>query len=80
MRTYMIIPTYWSGPGGAWEEGDAVYDHATPINQKGTLLRTLISLNILDDKDFTLIIIGAVTNSNYLSIKLFYIQTIMIDS
>ena len=23
MRTYMVIPTYWSGPNGEWKEGDA---------------------------------------------------------
>ncbi|MCK4956147.1 MAG: hypothetical protein KAS49_00835, partial [Candidatus Cloacimonetes bacterium] len=62
MRTYMIIPTYWTGENNAWEEGDAVYDHPTPINEEGTLRRTIKSLDILNDKDFTLIILAAATN------------------
>jgi CRP-like cAMP-binding protein len=61
----MIIPTYWTGPDGEWNEGDAVYDHATPINQEGTLARTLKSISILNDKNFTLVIIGAATNQKY---------------
>ncbi|MCD4795753.1 MAG: cyclic nucleotide-binding domain-containing protein [Candidatus Cloacimonetes bacterium] len=65
MRTYMVIPTYWSGPNGEWEEGDAVYDHATPLNEDGTLLRTLKSIDILDDKHFTLILLAAATNDKY---------------
>jgi len=65
MRTYIVIPTYWTGPDKEWTEGDAVYDHATPLNSTGTLLRTLESLNILDDKHFTLIILAASTNPKY---------------
>ncbi len=65
MRTYMIIPTYWSGPKGTWQEGDAVYDHATPIDSEGTLLRTLKSIKILEDRHFTLIILAAATNPKY---------------
>ncbi len=63
----MVIPTYWTGPDGEWKEGDAVYDHATPVNEEGTLLRTLKSLHILDDKNFTLIILGATTNKKYVT-------------
>ena len=66
MRTYMIIPTYWTGANGEWEEGDSVYDHATPLNTDGTLGRTLKSISVLEDKDFTLIILGVVTNKKYL--------------
>ena len=66
MRTYMVIPTYWSGPEGTWREGDAVYDHATPINEEGTLERTLQSIHRLNDHNFTLIIIATVTNLDYL--------------
>jgi len=66
MRTYMIIPTYWTGEGKAWSEGDAVYDHPTPLDEEGTLRRTLKSLEIIDDKDFTLIILAAATNEKYI--------------
>jgi len=65
MRTYMVIPTYWSGPKGEWQDGDAVYDHATPLSEDGTLLRTLKSIHILDDKHFTLIILAAATNPKF---------------
>ena len=65
MRTYMVIPSYWSGPDGSWEQGDAIYDHPTPVNRKGTLGRTLESIHNLNHKDFTLIILGAVTNQIY---------------
>ena len=32
MRKTMIIPTYWCRKtGDPWQEGDAVYDHPTPV-------------------------------------------------
>ena len=65
MRTYMVIPTYWTGPNSEWEEGDKVFDHATPVSENGTLIRTLESLHILEDTDFTLIIIAIATNNKY---------------
>lgn len=65
MKTYMVIPTYWTGPNSEWEEGDKVFDHATPLSEDGTLKRTLDSLHILEDNDFTLIIIGIATNKKY---------------
>ncbi len=65
MQTYMVIPTYWTGENNEWHEGDAVFDHPTPLNEEGTLLRTIKSIEILDDKDFTLIIIAATTNPKY---------------
>lgn len=65
MRTYMVIPSYWTGSNDQWEEGDKVFDHPTQLNEEGTLRRTLESLNILTDKDFTLIIIAIATNPRY---------------
>lgn len=65
MRTYMVIPTYWTGPNNEWGEGDKVFDHPTPINEEGTLARTLDSLHILEDNEFTLIIIAIATNKKY---------------
>lgn len=33
MRKTMVIPTYWCRrTGEAWREGDAVYDHPTPVD------------------------------------------------
>lgn len=57
MKTIMVIPTYWSRERKeSWREGDAIYDHPTPIDEEGTLGRTLDSINILNNKDFKLVI------------------------
>ena len=61
----MVIPTYWTGPNNEWEEGDKVFDHATPVSEDGTLIRTLDSLHILEDKNFTLVIIAIATNKKF---------------
>ncbi len=65
MRTYMVIPTYWTGPNNEWEEGDKIFDHATPVSEDGTLIRTLESLHILEDKEYTLVIIAVATNKKF---------------
>ncbi len=65
MRPYMVIPSYWSGPNTKHNDGDSVFDHPTPLNEEGTLRRTLDSISILEDKNFTLIVIGVATNPKY---------------
>ena len=48
MKITMVIPSYWareSAAGG--KEGDAVYDHPTPLDSEGTLLRAIESTGIL---------------------------------
>lgn len=58
MRKTMIIPTYWCRKtGDPWQEGDAVYDHPTPVDQEGTLERTLVSMKQFHEKDFKLVIL-----------------------
>ena len=58
MRKTMIIPTYWCRKtGNPWQEGDAVYDHPTPVDQEGTLERTLVSMKQFSEKDFKLVIL-----------------------
>lgn len=58
MRKTMIIPTYWCRSSGkCWQEGDAVYDHPTPVDQEGTLERTLVSMQQFQEKDFKLVIL-----------------------
>lgn len=37
--------------------GDAVYDHPTPVDQEGTLERTLVSMQQFQEKDFKLVIL-----------------------
>lgn len=62
MKTVMVIPTYWSREKAVgWQPGDIVYDHPTPIDQEGTLAKTLESLRVLDDKDFSLIVLACST-------------------
>lgn len=57
MKVAMVIPTYWSrAKDDPWQEGDAVYDHPTPIDGEDTLGRTLDSIRHLNNKDFQLII------------------------
>jgi len=58
MRKVVLIPTYWSREKKVgWREGDAVYDHPTPLDDKGTLARTLESMKKLAVKDFKLVLL-----------------------
>ncbi|MCK4429433.1 MAG: hypothetical protein KAU95_03590 [Candidatus Aenigmarchaeota archaeon] len=65
MKTTMVIPSYWGRESTVgWKNGDAVYDHATPLDKEGTLLRILQSLNILEDKNFQLVILAVATSED----------------
>ena len=58
----MVIPSYWARESKyGWRAGDAVYDHPTPLDEDGTLLRALQSLDILGDKDLQVAVIAAAT-------------------
>ena len=57
MRKVVLVPTYWSREKKGWHEGDAVYDHPTPIDEEGTLARTLKSMKKLTEKDFKLVLL-----------------------
>jgi hypothetical protein len=62
MKTFMVIPSYWSrDTSESWHEGDVIYDHPTSLDQEGTLARTLESLRILEDTDFSLVILACAT-------------------
>jgi CRP-like cAMP-binding protein len=62
MKTVMVIPTYWSREKAVgWQPGDILYDHPTPIDQEGTLAKTLESLMVLDDKDYSLVVLACST-------------------
>ena len=57
MNIAVVIPTYWSRKkDDPWIEGDAVYDHPTPLDGEDTLGRTLASMKLLDNQNFKLII------------------------
>ena len=62
MKTFMVIPSYWSRESAVgWQPGDAVYDHPTPLDQEGTLVKILESLRILETTDFSLVILACAT-------------------
>ena len=62
MRVTMVIPSYWARESNiGWKEGDAVYDHPTPLDKEGTLFRAIQSMDILEDKDFQLVILAVAT-------------------
>ncbi len=65
MKATMVIPSYWSRPSSTgWNFGDEIYDHPTPLDQEGTLLRALQSIQILKVKDFQLVVIIAPTSDD----------------
>ena len=65
MKLTMVIPSYWARETNVgWKQGDAVYDHPTPLDSEGTLFRTLQSIKKLKDKDFQLVIIAAATTED----------------
>jgi glycosyltransferase involved in cell wall biosynthesis len=62
MKVTMVIPSYWARESEVgWKEGDTIYDHPTPLNSEGTLLRALQSIKKLEDKDFQLVVIAVAT-------------------
>jgi glycosyltransferase involved in cell wall biosynthesis len=61
----MVIPSYWARESEiGWKEGDTIYDHPTPLDNEGTLLRAIQSIEKLGDKDFQLVIIAAATTED----------------
>ena len=62
MKTVMVIPTFWSREKAVgWQPGDIVYDHPTPIDQEGTLIKALESIQVLEDRDFSLVVLACST-------------------
>jgi hypothetical protein len=61
MKLSLIIPVYLSRKDKKWVEGDIVYDHPTPINQKGTLVRTLESLETIKKEHLDVILVVSTT-------------------
>ena len=65
LKVTMVIPSYWARESKVdWKEGDAVYDHPTPLDSEGTLFRAINSIKVLNDKDFQLVIIAAPTSGD----------------
>ena len=58
MKVTMVIPSYWARESKiGWQEGDAIYDHPTPLDDEGTLLRAIQSIKVINDRNFPLIMI-----------------------
>jgi hypothetical protein len=65
MKTTMVIPSYWAREKSiGWKKGDDIYDHPTPMDSEGTLLRAIQSIKRLKDKDFQLVIIAVATTKD----------------
>ncbi len=58
---WIAVPTYWTHPAGELGENKTVFDHPTPLNQEGTLARTLESFTRLNGR-FKVIIVAAGTS------------------
>jgi glycosyltransferase involved in cell wall biosynthesis len=59
----MVIPSYWARPTAiGHQQGDTIYDHPTPLDQEGTLRRTLESLNTLSFKQFQVCVLAVPTH------------------
>ena len=62
LKVTMVIPSYWSRENSiGWKMGDSVYDHPTPLDMDGTLAKTIESIDVLNDKDFRLVVIAVAT-------------------
>ncbi|UCC39848.1 MAG: hypothetical protein JSV96_19080 [Candidatus Aminicenantes bacterium] len=62
MKATMVVPSYWGRKNDeGWRKTDTVYDHPTPLDETGTLGRLLKSLSLLENKDFTLVVLGIST-------------------
>ena len=65
MKATMVIPSYWGRESSVgWQEGDAIYDHPTPLDDEGTLQRALESTGVLEDTDFTLAVLAVPTSDD----------------
>jgi hypothetical protein len=65
VKITMTIPSYWGREVAiGWKEGDAVYDHPSPLDEEGTLSRAVESIGVLNHHDFQLAIIAVPTSDD----------------
>jgi hypothetical protein len=57
-RAWIAVPTYWTWPASGGSEERTVFDHPTPLDEAGTLRRTLESFRGIEG-DFTVLIVAA---------------------
>ncbi len=58
MRFCLAVPTYWTHPGGQGKE-EVIYDHPTPLDADGTLLRLLGSTQKFTDSNTQVVVVAA---------------------
>ncbi len=63
MRATIVIPSYWARESSeSLNLNDAVYDHPTPLDTESTLDRALESIDVLENRDFNVIVLACATN------------------
>lgn len=63
MRATIVIPSYWARSSSEpLDLEDAVYDHPTPLDLGGTLGRALDSIEILENREFNVVVLACATN------------------
>ena len=63
MRATIVIPSYWARESSeSLNLNDAVYDHPTPLDAESTLDRALESIDVLENRDFNVIVLACATN------------------
>lgn len=66
MKTTVVIPSYWGRSSKeSFNPRDDLYDHPTPLDEEGTLERALQSFDILEGKDFNIVILGVATHQDF---------------
>ncbi len=64
-KACVVFPSYWARrKEEGWLPGDAVYDHPIPLDEEGTLLRALKSLEILESRDFEVVVLAIPTSED----------------
>ncbi len=63
MKSLVVIPSYWGRSANEpFDPADTVYDHPTPLDEEGTLARTLDSFAALKVKDTEIAVLAIATN------------------
>lgn len=60
MRICFAVPTFWTYPGGRGEE-EVIYDHPTPLDADGTLVRFLDSALAVAPESVRVVVVAAAT-------------------
>ena len=60
MRICLAVPTFWTHPGGQGKE-EIIYDHPTPLDAEGTLVRFLNSALTLTSASTSVVVVAAAT-------------------